>query len=739
MLNKNNLKKYRFLVISFILVLSNIGLFFIYKSPIIFTQSEYTIKVDALRVEQHTGKKESFSYNKTIIFHFPETYNNYDNTTNPRYPIAILIHGDFVDSNSMNLLISTLLRQNIIVVTQDFDFSPNTFFELNATLNFILNRSDIDYNKIAIIGHSHGAHYAFHFAWMRNDSISSTIILNYGTPLQIYEDYFNYFRIIANDSDAKKWNFNDFIRYYKFPFKINDSIGGNPRNVLFFIDELDPHEVYNKNYSNNIFLSNFMNIYNNPLYSSNENENYYLQIIQPLWELSKNDALYGDFAHQNARLISAHFSPFIHISGVFDPYAIYLTSSWLHSSFYEKDKESKYFNVNPLNSNYAYQNKLNIYSYCILALVLIALIISSAIYLLIIILQSIPKQYQFFVYRGSLLFNSISKYLAKIHVVVNLPIIEIKRNISDDMFKWPKNMIVPVNRDDHEQNLPVIKSKKAKRKLFNFNYYKNKFTTNLFSSYNKSLNFETLFRKVAENFIILFISGLFSLLIFAAIINPESPLIYLPPKLSNAFNNFVAFTSRLWNNLFMSPISFRFMYIWIPAFIFIRKGSIKDPFVLPGEINSKKDYIFTIIFTIELGTILALLSKYSFYLWTGFDSSIYIFNLILRLYIIYLCNYYVFIHIHKTIIRKDHFSDLLIINIILYLFVLYLPSVFPDTKSLLIYYSFFSIFFLPFIFILFITFLYITLKGEILKPTIISFFVLLAHILLIQSFVAIIF
>ena len=86
------------------------------------------------------------------------------------------------------------------------------------------------HSQIGIMGHSHGAHYAFLFALMRSDNISSVVCANFWTFGKIYLDYFEYFTRFIDIE--KEYDITSFFNNYTI--QVSE---GKPQN-LFLISNL---------------------------------------------------------------------------------------------------------------------------------------------------------------------------------------------------------------------------------------------------------------------------------------------------------------------------------------------------------------------------------------------------------------------------------------------------------------------------------------------------------------------
>ena len=69
-------------------------------------------------------------------------------------PVCILLHGDKVGPESLNLLKKSLIRAQMMVVVLDIDTLSLTgaIAQLNVTLNYLLTRHNLDATKIGVFG-----------------------------------------------------------------------------------------------------------------------------------------------------------------------------------------------------------------------------------------------------------------------------------------------------------------------------------------------------------------------------------------------------------------------------------------------------------------------------------------------------------------------------------------------------------------------------------------------------------
>ena len=241
-------------------------------------------------------------YQKSINIHYPKRYDYSD----LKSPIVLLIHGDFVDSKAFNLLKRQYISNGFIVVTQEFDFSISTFKEINETINYLQQQPSLNGHEIGIVGHSHGAHYAYFMSIIRSDAIKFVICANFGSRSQIYRDFYPYYQnYIVNASYDTYW---DFERYYQF--SLSES---TPANLFVITDTLDPNYIHYSQLNSSALT---------------------------FWDIDQENVIYGNFELGSAKLFKLYKSAFIHTSGLYHPAAIAEQIEWISdSTAYDYGKE----------------------------------------------------------------------------------------------------------------------------------------------------------------------------------------------------------------------------------------------------------------------------------------------------------------------------------------------------------------------------------------------------------------
>ncbi|QEE17638.1 alpha/beta hydrolase family protein [Promethearchaeum syntrophicum] len=204
-----------------------------------------------------------------------------------KFPVYILIHGDILGPESLNVLTHELIRQEYMVVSigiQEFSVYP-TLIQLNVALNFILERDDVNTDQIGIFGHSRGSIFAILFGIMRADYIKSVVSGNFAN----WDLYYQY----ANFMASKTKDFN-----YILDFSI-------PHNILFLLNskdrKLEPTPTR--------FLDEMLK------------ENY-----------TDATKFYGNFSEGTARQFLYSNSSFGHLSSLYDEEQIKILINWTNSA-----------------------------------------------------------------------------------------------------------------------------------------------------------------------------------------------------------------------------------------------------------------------------------------------------------------------------------------------------------------------------------------------------------------------
>jgi len=204
-----------------------------------------------------------------------------------QFPVYILIHGDIVGPESLNALTYELIKQEYMVVSvdiQEFSVYP-TLIQLNAALNYILSRDDVNSDQIGIFGHSRGGIFATLFGIMRPDYIKSVVIGNFAN----WDLYFQYANFMASKPK-------DFT--YTLDFSI-------PHNILFLLNSNDKKlETTPARFLDEMLNMNYTDV----------------------------TTFYGNFTEGTARQFKYSDSSFGHLSSLYDGDQINFLINWTNSA-----------------------------------------------------------------------------------------------------------------------------------------------------------------------------------------------------------------------------------------------------------------------------------------------------------------------------------------------------------------------------------------------------------------------
>ncbi|MHA1728792.1 MAG: alpha/beta hydrolase family protein [Promethearchaeota archaeon] len=230
------------------------------------------------------------------------------NSNVEKFPVVIMIHGELVDSNTMANIKLEFLHNDYMVILLDCEFGYKLIIELNTTLNYLITRTDVNSSQIGIIGHSRGAHYAFHMAWMRDDIIGAVIGLNFGSFGQIFLDYYEYYNRFINLTI----DFGDFLKEFTFPISLT-----SPRNMFLLTNLYEPQR---------------------------KTRSYYYIDELILWDEQFNEynTYSGDFQEGTARVLEINPSFFMHLSGLLDSNAIYKQINWMNNALSIENNKNYY-------------------------------------------------------------------------------------------------------------------------------------------------------------------------------------------------------------------------------------------------------------------------------------------------------------------------------------------------------------------------------------------------------------
>ncbi len=201
-------------------------------------------------------------------------------------PACILIHGDKVGPEAMNMVIKELIDNGYLVAVTDFkDFDPiPTLSKLEAILDYLLQRADVNSEQIGVFGHSRGGLFALLFGMIRENNINAVVCGNF--------------------ADWEKYSFMSSYLNISIDYKpnINSTV---PNNVLFTLDENDDRSGRNSDE----FLYNLTDG----------------QFIQP-------KQFFGNFSTGTAREVYYSSTIFSHISALYSSYTIHKEIKWLNQA-----------------------------------------------------------------------------------------------------------------------------------------------------------------------------------------------------------------------------------------------------------------------------------------------------------------------------------------------------------------------------------------------------------------------
>jgi len=201
-------------------------------------------------------------------------------------PSCILIHGDKVGPESMNIVIKELIDNGYLVAVTDFknfEILP-TLSKLEAVLDYLLQRPDVNPDQIGVLGHSHGGEFALLLGIIRENDINAVICGNFAN---------------WNIFSFARWTL-DFSIDYEFIF--NSTV---PNNVLFTLEEYDER-------------------------SGMESEQFLYNLTDG--QFDQAEKFYGNFAAGTAREIYYSSTVFNHVSSLFSSYTIHKEIYWLNQA-----------------------------------------------------------------------------------------------------------------------------------------------------------------------------------------------------------------------------------------------------------------------------------------------------------------------------------------------------------------------------------------------------------------------
>jgi len=201
-------------------------------------------------------------------------------------PAVILIHGDNVGPEAMNIVIKELIDNGYLVAVtdfKDFEIIP-TISKLEAVLDHLLQREDVNSEQIGVFGHSRGGYFSLILGMVRENDIKAVISGNFA-DWRLFSSLFPYLFYSID---------------YEYVF--NSSV---PHNVLFTLDENDERAGNDEiRYLNNLTNGQF----------------------------NQTDILYGNFASGTAREVYYSSTIFSHISSLYSSFTIYKEISWLNQA-----------------------------------------------------------------------------------------------------------------------------------------------------------------------------------------------------------------------------------------------------------------------------------------------------------------------------------------------------------------------------------------------------------------------
>lgn len=239
--------------------------------------------------------------------------------TDEKLPAIILLHGDQSNSRIMNNLKIEYLRNGYLVALVDVGyFDLSVIFFLNATIEYLLTRSDVNSSQIGIQGHSHGAHYASLISVIRNDTIKAVVCGNYASY-----DY---------------W-FNDFYPYFKYYIAKNSSL---PGTYYEYISQIGPLNLpFNLSSINNLLMISDTTDYapkpDDPI-------EIFKNFTESLYDTP--NIQYGSYSDGSARKLYLSNSILGHGTSLFLPEAVLEAVSWMNSIFEISPSKTTLFQAN---------------------------------------------------------------------------------------------------------------------------------------------------------------------------------------------------------------------------------------------------------------------------------------------------------------------------------------------------------------------------------------------------------
>ncbi|TFG20893.1 MAG: hypothetical protein EU530_01710 [Promethearchaeota archaeon] len=243
-----------------------------------------------------------------------------------KLPTVIMLHGDLVDDKSMNFIKTEFIQKGYLVALMKLDFTYQSYFEIEAVMNYLLIQPNVEDAQIGIIGHSHGSHFAFWFAKMHDDVIQGTIMENMGTVGQLYDDYYDYYNYFVETSQH--------LTHLDYVTNFTDSITvDNPKNLLIITDNYQPVRATEIS-----------------------------EVIIATWQFDEPNVMTGSFNNGTARELNTQYRMFFHGSGLYNPLVIQKDLYWMSSAL-----------GHPMDENSVIPISIRVYSYFVLLLGVIVL------------------------------------------------------------------------------------------------------------------------------------------------------------------------------------------------------------------------------------------------------------------------------------------------------------------------------------------------------------------------------
>jgi len=561
-------------------------------------------------------------YNRTVTESFEINVIKPTSSASEKLPVCILLHGDVVYWQSMNLLKLEFLYNNYMVVLLNLDHQPEDYFKLNTTLDYILTRSDVNKSQIGIAGHSHGATFAAHFAAMRNESINAVVCGNFPWISMFYTDYLEYYlRYVYLNTSLDSYDLYNYMRdpenyegyipddlvNFSLPFSYN-----KPRNLLLITNLFD--------YAHDEPLEQYVEFFTDEQYS---------QINQQ----------HGDFQNGTARELYMSNPILLHASSLVDPESMNKITTWVNTAF-------------------GIDNSLNEYKYTELR---VSIEIITLIGMLIL---------------GSLIILNICNYIP--NQEEKLRDLKKKRKSLDDRKEKISEAIPDTSNiiEGENQEIPRLKfsedEKKFLKKLFKFLIIADLFIITFYFLYSRFL----LTWMVEANLspLISFINMLFSpnqnLYFYGDFSGFEDYYLYYPPAPPNYIG--ISIASILIGNSF----PFTFMIFWtVILIIFLKSESGQKANLKKFRDLTIEDFLKAIFIAIEVYLMFWLLRELTLFDITGiYPFMLYFSNIFLTIFVFFYLNQISFKFFYKEFDRAGRLEYFRMVFLTL---LLYAPFIAP--------------------------------------------------------------